>query len=124
MSVPRVESEIAHDRPSSEVGPRGPTGHKVGSAARIRKAGVHWGTIAIPERASAARLVRRPSRTFSGGCDSRGSVRGGTGRAGELFAQVLDRFGLATDAEEGALALGALLEHLGVREDLAAQALR
>ena len=42
----------------------------------------------------------------------------------ELLAKALHRLGLAADAQERALAVGALLQHLAAGEDLAAQVLR
>src|SRR5438067_1281290 len=46
------------------------------------------------------------------------------GRPPELLAQALHGPGLATDAQERALGVGAFLEHLAGREDLPAHVLR
>src|SRR6185436_17647487 len=84
-----------------------------------------------PSRTSARAATRRSRRSSSSAVvDSRSSLRdrpgspAGSGARAELLLQAPHGLGPASHAEEGALALGAFLEHLAAREDLAAQLLR
>ena len=71
-----------------------------------------------------ARRIRRAPQGRPGEVRQDRALAGKRACSSRRSAQALHGLGLAADAQERALAVGALLQHLAAREDLAAQVLR